>query len=236
MPLRLALMGSFGLYVDDDGVRLPMSARRLVAFLALARRPVSRLYVAGHLWSDVPEARAAASLRSALWRTLRVAEVVRADADALELSSHVAVDVTDALALARRAQDTAVPVAPHDVAALVRTDDLLPDWYDEPWLDLERECFRKLRLRALERVCEGLIADGRLGEALEAGLAAVAADPLRESAHRALIRTHLAEGNAAEALRQFHAWRRLSERMLGLPPSAALLHGPPAVANPVSPL
>lgn len=211
MPVHLSLMGSFGLYVAGDGVRLPMSARRLVAFLALARRPVSRLYVAGHLWSDAPEPRAAASLRSALWRARCAERLVRADADALELAPGVVVDVVGALALAQRVQDAAVPVTGADVAALARTADLLPDWYDEPWLDIERECFRKLRLRALERLCERLIAEGRLSEALAAGLAAVAADPLRESAHRALIAVHVAEGNGSEAVRQIAAWRRLKE-------------------------
>jgi DNA-binding SARP family transcriptional activator len=218
MPVRLALMGSFALYLSGDGVRLPMSARRLVAFLALARRPVSRLYVAGHLWSDAPEERAAACLRSALWRTRCAGELVRADAHGLELSPLVVVDIAEALEHAQRVEDASVPVAADDVAALAGTDDLLPDWYDEPWLDLEREAFRQLRLRALERLCERLTAEGRLGEALQAGLAAVAADPLRESAHRVLIRMHLAEGNAAEAVRQVHTWKRLCERTLGFRP------------------
>ncbi|HYO40432.1 MAG TPA: bacterial transcriptional activator domain-containing protein [Nocardioidaceae bacterium] len=33
---------------------------------------------------------------------------------------------------------------------------------------------------------------------------------------------HLAEGNPAEALRQFHVYRRLLAHELGLPPSAAI--------------
>lgn len=59
----------------------------------------------------------------------------------------------------------------------------MPDWCDD-WLVVERERLRELRIRALERVCEQLTAIGSFGQAIEAGMAAVRAEPLRESAHR----------------------------------------------------
>src|SRR4029077_18810447 len=52
-----------------------------------------------------------------------------------------------------------------------------------------------------------------------AGLAAVAGEPLRESSHRAVIRAHLADGNVAEAVRQYRLCRRLLNDHLGLEPS-----------------
>ena len=55
--------------------------------------------------------------------------------------------------------------------------DLLPYWYDD-WVLVERERFRQLRLRALEAMCQQLTALGRFDQALEAGLAAVAGEPL----------------------------------------------------------
>jgi DNA-binding SARP family transcriptional activator len=58
----------------------------------------------------------------------------------------------------------------------------------------------------------------------------VAAEPLRESAHRALIGAHLAEGNPGEALRQYQLFRGLLGRELGIEPSPrirALLAGLP---------
>ena len=51
------------------------------------------------------------------------------------------------------------------------------------------------------------------------GLAAVAGEPLRESAHRALITAYLAEGNRSEALRQYRFFRHLLADELGLEPS-----------------
>jgi DNA-binding SARP family transcriptional activator len=61
-----------------------------------------------------------------------------------------------------------------------------------------------------------------MAQAIEAGLAAVAGEPLRESAHRALIRVHLQEGNRVEAIRQFTACKNILRDELGVEPSAEL--------------
>ena len=47
-------------------------------------------------------------------------------------------------------------------------------------------------------------------------------EPLRESSHRLLIRIHLTEGNAAEAIREFKLCGRLFRDQLGLEPSPQL--------------
>jgi DNA-binding SARP family transcriptional activator len=86
----------------------------------------------------------------------------------------------------------------------------------------ERERFHHLRLHALEALCDRLTAAGRYGEAVDAGLAAVRAEPLRESAHRALIKAHLAEGNHGEASRQYSSYRQLTLAEFGIEPSAHL--------------
>jgi DNA-binding SARP family transcriptional activator len=57
---------------------------------------------------------------------------------------------------------------------------------------------------------------------VQAGLAAVAGEPLRESAHRSLIQVHLAAGNPGEAVRQYRVYRRLLADELALEPSAAI--------------
>jgi DNA-binding SARP family transcriptional activator len=58
--------------------------------------------------------------------------------------------------------------------------------------------------------------------ALEAGLAAVAIEPYRESAHRVVISVYIAEGNRASALAQYHQCQRLLARDLGVRPTAQL--------------
>ena len=61
---RLTLLNAFELVCHDVPVALPMSAQRLVAFLALHNRLLLRSFVAGSLWLDTPEERAHANLRS----------------------------------------------------------------------------------------------------------------------------------------------------------------------------
>jgi SARP family transcriptional regulator, regulator of embCAB operon len=99
--------------------------------------------------------------------------------------------------------------------------DLLPDWYED-WALIEAEDWRQLRLHALDALTERLIAQGRYADATSAALAAVKAEPLRETSHAALIRVHLAEGNRAEALAAFERYRALLQAELGVAPSTRL--------------
>jgi DNA-binding SARP family transcriptional activator len=215
----LRLLNGFELVCNGLPVAIPMSAQRVAAFLALRDRPLLRSYVAGSLWLDTPEERAQANLRSALWRLHRCSrELVEAAGPRLSIGSHVEVDLRGAEALARRALRENAHV--HEFAADLLTDDLLPDWYDD-WVLLQREQFRQLRLRALDVLCERLTGEGRLGEALDVGLAALVGEPLRESAHRAVIRVHLADGNPGEAIRQYRLCRRLLGE-LGVRPTQQL--------------
>jgi DNA-binding SARP family transcriptional activator len=217
------LIDGFELRIGDIAVDLPLSGQRLVAFLALWERPVRRSFVSGNLWPDNDIERANACLRSALWR-LPTERVVVATAGTVALDPCVSVDYRDALAwsraaLARSADALPAPWTMSEITAL--SGDVLPDWYDE-WVLLARERFRQLRLHALESLCEQLAAAGRYGEALLAGLGAVAIEPLRESAHRRVIAVHLQEANPIEALRQYRSYERMLREELALQPSAAL--------------
>jgi DNA-binding SARP family transcriptional activator len=214
-------MNGFELASGGEAVSFPMSVQRLLAFLAFQGRPVQRLYVAGKLWLDVPEERAFASLRSALWRANQpgVPLVVAVNSQ-LALDPAVRVDLREASAQAYRLIDGS---AGDDVsfAGFALTGELLPDWYDD-WLLIEREKYRQLRLHALEALASRLTSLARYGEAAETALTAIAGEPLRESAHRVLVRVHLAEGNPSEALRHYRLFRDLLLAELGLAPSAQL--------------
>ena len=100
--------------------------------------------------------------------------------------------------------------------------ELLPGWYDD-WVLLERERIRQLRMHALEHVATRLTAAGRYGDALQVAYAAVGAEPLRESAHRTVVRVHLAEGNLVEALRAYEQFRILLRDDLGIQPSELMV-------------
>jgi DNA-binding SARP family transcriptional activator len=219
-PLRLSLLHGFELRRGEQIVSLPPSAQRLLAFVALHEHPVRRIYVAGQLWTNASQEHANASLRTTLWRLRRPAcTVVEGGEGEIGLGTHVEVDVHDVALRAQRVLEHRVEQG--DLLRLSRAGDLLPDWYDD-WLVVERERLRQLRLQALETLCEDLMAHGHLAAAMEAGLAAVAAEPLRESAHRVVIEVHLRQGNLAEALRQYHLYRHLLHEELQLVPSSAM--------------
>jgi DNA-binding SARP family transcriptional activator len=222
-PVRLRLLDGFALDVGGEMIEPTVGLQRLIALVALRRHALHRDYAAGLLWLDVTDRRAAGNLRSALWRLRQLVgrPVVVARGGTIRLHPDISVDVHEASASARRWVGGAVTDGDVEAGAAAFESDLLPDWYDE-WVVSERECFRQLRLHALEAVAERYIAVGRLGDALLAAMAAVAADPLRETAHRALIRVHLAEGNAAEAIRQVRRCERLLRDELGVYPSTGL--------------
>jgi DNA-binding SARP family transcriptional activator len=219
--VALTLLQGFRLESDGRPVELPLGSQRLVAFLAVHPRPLQRLYVAGSLWIDCPEERANASLRTALWRLRRLGfALVDSTRNHLCLAPTVEVDLHESELRAKQ-------VLRHQASSLQEDDtllfdgDLLSDWYDD-WVMLERERHRQLRLLALESLCESFAAAGSYALAVEAGLACVAAEPLRESAHRVLIDAHRGQGNLGEALRQYRLYRHLVGDQLGLEPSPAM--------------
>jgi DNA-binding SARP family transcriptional activator len=217
--VHLSLLRGFEIRHGARVIALPHAAERVVAFLALHSAAVRRAHVAGSLWLEADEERANASLRSALWRSRRNnVSIVEAHDGCVSLGTDVAVDVRELEALARRVLETQTVRSRDDVDALALPGDLLPGWYDD-WVLAEREYLRHLRLRALECACESLTASGRFVDASEAGLAAVALEPLRESAHRALVKLHLVEGNAAEAVRQYTRFAQLLRSEIGCEPS-----------------
>jgi DNA-binding SARP family transcriptional activator len=152
---HLRLLGRFELCHDGRPLHVSPAGERLLAYLGIRPEPVGRGAAAAELWPGCTDIRAAANLRSAVWR-----------------------------------------------------------------LTGTREWFRQIRLHALEALCDRYRDDGRLDAALDAGITAVAADPLRESAHRQLALVHIEEGNFAEALRQYEVFRRLLRTELGLAPSS----------------
>jgi DNA-binding SARP family transcriptional activator len=215
--VQLSLIEGFELRREETVVHVAPSAQRLLAFVATHQRPLQRVYIAGRIWTNFSQEHANANLRTALWRLPRPGgPLVESRPGGLALAPGVAVDMHELLARASRVLERRPH--PEDLARLADAGELLPDWYDD-WLYFERERFRQLRLLALEELCGGLIEAGEFARALQAGLAAVAGEPLRETAHRALIKAHLAQGNAAEALRQYCMFRALMRDQLGLEPS-----------------
>ena len=220
----VCLLGGPYVRVRGQARAVPECAGRVLAHVALHGGRVSRRRVAGLLWPDASDDRAAGNLRSALWRlrTAAGAPVLEADKSAVRLAPDVTTDVDRVQGMARRLGTG--QVEPSDLELgwwHPEVVDLLPGW-DEEWVVLERERLRQQALHALERQSCLLVSLGRHGDAIEAALLAVEADPLRESAHRRLVEAHLAEGNVDEARRQVTVFGEALYRELGVRPSTAL--------------
>lgn len=225
-PVRLVLLGGFDLVVDDRPVTLPSGSERLLAFIALCcRAAVPRALISGTLWPETSERYASANLRSALYRLQHACGgALDVGPTAVRLAPGVSVDFYRARALAHRVLRHQDAKAEADSVTVERlTADLLPGWYEE-WAVLQAEDWRQLRLHALERLAQEFTAAGRGPEAVVAAHAAIRADPLRESAQVCLVQAHLAEGNAAQALRDYERYARRLRAELGMSPSARLRH------------
>lgn len=148
----LHLLGGFAVHHGDRQVDLPPACQRLIALVALKRRPVHRLWVCATLWPHAPTRRAVASLRSAMWR-LRPAgaeALLSIDPQYIQLEPGVAVDwyrAVDAVEQLLDGDIDAQLVA--DLLPLLRAGDLLDRWA-EHWVIPERNQYHAMRMRALE--------------------------------------------------------------------------------------
>ena len=220
---KLRLLDGFRAVVDQQTLSIPLSARRVVAYVALRGRS-SRAEVAGTLWPEVSDSKAQACLRTALWRLRQLSEhpLVTGD-ETLRLDESLDVDVSTLVTAIRRVINDGECGADQGLLPTLATmGELLPGWYDD-WVLLGRERLRQLQLHALELTAQALTCDGRYAEAIEAAMAAVRLEPLRESATRVLIEVHLAEDNVVEAIRRLEFFRKSLATELGVEPTAELV-------------
>jgi DNA-binding SARP family transcriptional activator len=224
-----------GPYVTCGATRysVPQGSRRLLAFVALGRGRVERPHAAGALWPFGDDNRAAGNLRSALWRLRRAGiDIIVADKWSLTLGDHVVVDVRAVGEWANRLvqgthelDDLSLMQLPPDALCL------LPGWYDD-WAIIERERTRQRVLHAMEALSRHLSELRRYDEAIEVGLAAVTAEPLRESAQRVLIEAYLAQGHWSDADRVFAAFQSVTRLELGVEVSRDLVATMAAAGGP----
>jgi Bacterial transcriptional activator domain len=238
---RVTVLGSFTATSSTEAehaVPLGVDGRRVVAYLAVHRRPQRTAELAADLWPGGP---ATALLEEAVASSVGLLEE-RTDG-LLALDPAVTVDLDEAMALVRTLADA--PGHPHGVPAdlprarALLAADILPG-DPAPWLAVERERFRQIRLNAMEELSAALSAAGRHAEAVAVADDAVRTAPSRESARRALIEAHLAQGEIAEAVAQYDEYQELLRSSVGAPFGSGLdgacgLEGllPPVPAWPV---
>jgi DNA-binding SARP family transcriptional activator len=221
--LTLRLLGPF----EAGGVKLPTrKSEALLGYLGLEAGTAHRRdSLMALLWGDRGDRQARHSLSQTLSSLRKAlgdhADSLIVDGDCIMLSeAGIAVD-------ARRFQALAATESCDDwneAGKLYRGELLQGLHLREPgyqdWVAGERSRFREAALAVQNRLVQHHEAGRALDAAMRAALRLLALDPLRESAHRALMRLYAAQGETAAALRQYDHCVALLDRELGVEPEA----------------
>jgi predicted ATPase/DNA-binding SARP family transcriptional activator len=227
--------------IERDGAPVEVDTRKaiaLLAYLAVTGQAHSREALAGLLWPEYDAERAYANLRRTLWALNKglgkgwldtegdTVSLVRTPGLWLDL------EVFDGLLAECRthghaqAEVCAGCLAPLAEAAALYRGDFLAGFtlrdspaFDE-WQFFEAEQLREALASALQRLAQGYAAEGNLTRAIDAARRWLALDPLREAAHRELMRLYAWDGRRTAALRQYEECARVLDEELGVPPEA----------------
>src|SRR3990172_3826373 len=216
-PLRVHLFGGF--LMERDGKALPPIASRagrsMFAYLVMHRdRPLPRDSLAGSFWPDLPEGRARRRLSHTLWQIQDAlsdgpASHLATTVDTLAFDTGIPywLDVEefdhcfDSLGISRR---DALLGRAGDAANLracveLYRGDFLAGFFDN-WVVVEQDHYRQRYLVALSRLVEATKAYGDYEEALAHARRLTHHDPLREEAHREVMRLCFLRGRERATL------------------------------------
>ncbi|MDF0595097.1 AfsR/SARP family transcriptional regulator [Psychromarinibacter halotolerans] len=227
--MQIRLLGDVRLTAPDGSeVRIPSRrSQALLAFLVLSSgRSLLRTVVAEVLWPDSAAEQARASLRqelAVLRKALRLAGLDPIEAGKDRIRWTGAAPLADVTELERRSAAGSLGDLRQAAAicgGLFMQGFSLRSEAFMDWLEAERTRLRTLALTALQ---EQLRASEEAGDAGRIALAAeqlLIIDPVREAAHRSLIRAYAALGRRSDALRQFETCRAVLNRETGAVPAA----------------
>lgn len=223
--LKLSLLGGFRAQrATGETFRLPTrKAQALLAYLALnSGRACSRETLTGLLWGDRGETQARQSLRQAvagLRRAIGGRPCPLSGRDLLQLEPR-AVEV-DAL----RFTDLASKGGPESLAraaALYAGDFLegfaLDERPFEEWLERERGRLRMMAVQAVSTLLAHQLEARASEAAMGSATRLLTFDPFDETAHRAIMRIHAAQGRRGAALRHYQVCAGLLEREFEVEP------------------
>ena len=225
--LKFQLLGEFEV-LGGTGHPVEVSAKKGRALLAiLALSPAGstpRQRLANLLWGDRGEEQARGSLRQTLASLRRDfaaidANLLSADDEKISLNrGRIEIDVVDFQRLA----------ASDDVGDLRRTmalyrGELLADteisqMEFEDWTTSERTRLHTIAVTCAEKLLP--LETGR--DRVELAKRLVVLEPLRESAHRALMQAYADAGENGLALQHYQAWCKLLKAELGIAPGAEI--------------
>jgi len=225
----------------EPGAPSSPTAQSLLAYLILRRsQAVSRDRLAGLFWSERSSRRARRSLSHTLWQIRQalgpaedrlvtagdtVGFVVRVD-DWLDTAvfeekakRHTGARSGSALSVGPAADLSTRLLDLEDAVTLYRGDFL--EGIYEDWALVERERLREVYLHVLDELLTLYKRSGDYKHALSYAQRLAAADPLREAAHRELMRLYHLIGRPRAALTQFSALCDVLAEELGAAPAPA---------------
>ena len=214
--MRIDLLGRFAVEVDGtpirDGAWRLRKSRSVVKVLALAPgRTLHPERLQAMLWPDRDPASASNNLRQAVYHARRAlscgsadgAGMLKSSGDVLTLAPEVELDVDLFEQAAERAERTRT-VEDLQAAVAAYAGDLLPEDVYEDWATERRRSLAERHVHLLL----ALAAARDPADAVDLLHKTIAADPLNEEAHRALMRAYAATGRRPQALAQYDQLRQ----------------------------
>lgn len=225
--LRAVVLGDFGISMVGRADLGSRKARHLLQLLTLARgRPITVDRLIEELWGDAAPARPTdqvAVLVSRLRRVLGRERLLhgpggyRFVVDQLDLDEAIAGVARSADLLAGGSVEHAYSCAIMAAAELARG--VLPEQFDAPWLEPDRDLARRQLARSRCVAATAALGLGRLADVADLGARALTDDPYDEEMLRLVMTADVRSGRVASALALYASVRRRMIDELGAGPS-----------------
>lgn len=223
--LSISLFGTPEIAIDGRTVTNwpSRAAEAVIAYVALAGRPVPRATLIDLLWPESEPKQAASNLRTILTRVRReLGETLRIDRKTVAMQQDTTVDVLRFVELTGTNATTEQLV---EATKLYKGEFLagfqLRGGYPfEEWMILERERLERRYGSLLKRLVTAHLAAGRYQAGELYARAWVRLDPFHEQATQQLMWLQLRQGKRAAALQSFERLKTLLKNELGVEPLA----------------
>ena len=222
--LRLKLFGQFEIL--GAGAPIALSSHKLsamLAYLAMAEKPVPRDEIATLLWGNHFDEQARQNVRQALVRLRKVigTEALLSSEETLLLNPQmIAGDAREVEQLIRSGTTEGLESASRSLGSEFLAGIDVKEPVFEEWLLGERLRFQELLTDSLVHLASSKIGSGRADEGLRHAEACIARDYFREDAHRLAMQALAALGRRSEAVRRYLELAQRLKSELGTLPEA----------------
>jgi DNA-binding SARP family transcriptional activator len=234
---QICLLGTFAFDPAPSGsIGFGKGARHLSSYLfSFPNAWHRREKIMDLIWRDLEPRQARKSLSTALWQSRNLLPSNRKAVPVLTANTQFVrldlenTDMVDAhrfqtaVANASSIQPLAERLTALDRAVRIYTAPFLEEC-DQDWALHKREELQSLHLRALTQLMDGMGHQRRYDEALDYGRRILASDPTRERIQRAVMLLYVANGQRAEAIRQFSRCRAALKSECNVEPMPQTAH------------